>query len=888
MRSEQTVSQKKRGLKPAPSAIYKELLEKLKKNRQSVEAHVEVARFLLRMKKADKAISSLKVAKSLQPGKLTVYLLLGWALQQIEKLVEARLCYKQLLNKDHNSISGNFQMAMVLIKLNKPLEATDYLKKTIELHRGARKSLAVLASIANEQGDLNKALSYTDSLLEKNPDCPGVLLQAGKIQYSAGRPSRAISPLKRALTLNPSLTDASFLLAKIYIEEGLPSEAFNVISPVLSKDSSNFDFKLLEGKAHEGNEDKNRAIASFISASKLKPADCRPHLHLGTLYLKHSDLELAERELIEALKLGPEQALIYRTLSMLYQKSGQIKKAENILIEMSEMFIHSPEPWRLIGELRLATDDSEGSVVAFSQAIEKSPADAHLFCARAQAHVLNGAYDEAIEDFDRARELDPDVEAAKRENDLISNHKNFIKAREAWQKAEEARTDGNLDSSRKHYERALELAPDNEKWLRTYGQLSVYCGKFTDAVEAIKRLVAVTSSAKSGALFQLGNLYFGLNNFDAAFKCYEKSATLNPLFIPARLRLIETIGQRLVSGSLSPDRFPRILAAYNSELANPSRESVAHLELGWLYLHGGTQILPTEEWSHGATLNFEAAGEASSAELIRFKYLGVLNLQRRLEQHDAALETLMKLTNLQPSNTNYAIALLEHLKFLKYYSRGLRTSEQLLQRFPGNGLIMAMNLEFFALTAMTQKSGPNICAKRLNEIQRLLLKNQENGNDYLLLGLALVILKSSDQKFETSKKAVTALNKAFSLLENNPWPLWAMVREKMQTNILSKGNTSEELSDEIRGICEQGLRTFPDFVPFIELLGRQMVKSKDPVESDKGRIMLERAVLIDQDSPAALYSLANHYLNHKDHTTVRHLLSEFSVAPEAHFLGQKY
>jgi tetratricopeptide (TPR) repeat protein len=860
------------GAKPESplSRQYKELLVTLKDNKQSYKSHLDVGRFLLRLKKYEKAISTLKVAKSLQPGKLTIYLLLGWALQKKEKYTEARLCYKQLLARNKDSIPANFQMANVLLKENKTLEAGPFLKRTIELHPSSRRSLSILAAIAQDNGDLNRALSYVDSLLEKSPNSPALLVQAGQIHYSAGRPSRAIEPLRAALAHDGDYGSAAQLLATILIEEGLPTEALKVISPVLSRDNRQHEFKLLEGKAYEGCKDKNRAITSYIAASRLKPDDYRPHLALGQLYLSHSDMELAERELLDALKQGQAQAEVYRSLSSLYLKSGQDKKAENILIEMSEIFISSPEPWRLLGAQRLSLGNSEGSATAFSMAIEKSPADAHLFCSRAKAHILNGAYDEAIEDFDRARELDPEVEAAKRESCLITNHKNFVKASKAYQQALTAKAEGNIDGCRKHYLQALELAPDNEKWMKSYGELCIYCGKFDDAIKTYEKLSIISEDNKPLAYFKLGNIHFGLNNFETAFKCYEQCATLNPLFIPARLSLIETLGHRLISGNLSPDRFPKILAAYRSELSNPSRQSIAHLELAWLYLHLGSHILPKEEWLDAAACNFNAAGSSSSSELIKFKYLGMLNLQRRADEQDGALDTLFKLSNLMPTYETYAVALLEQLMFLKYYSRGLRTSEQLMTRFPANGLIMAMNLEFFGLTAMTQKSGPGICNKRLTEIQRLLLKNQERGEDYLLLGLALIILKPSDQKFESGKKAITALNKALSLLKDNPWPLWALVRAELKQNS-SQGNGTEELSDKILSICEQGLRQYPDFVPFIELIGRQQIRSKDPVDSDKGRIMLERAVLIDRETPGALFALANHYKSCDDKTTVRHL-----------------
>jgi len=874
-------------LTPKLTVQYKNLLSEVNENKQSSNSHIKVARFLLRLKKFKKAISSLKVAKSLNPSETKVYLMLGWALQQSCQHTQAYLCYKQLLTRYKNSVAGNFQTASVLIQQNKPQEAISFLKKTIELHPQSRRSLAILASIAKKNNDLNRALSYIDSLIEKSPNDPDLHFQTGQIHYLAGRPSRAVTPLKNAIKIKAGHEEASKLLSKILIEEGVPTEALKIVNTILKKDGTNHEFKLLEGQAYNNIDDKDKAIACFITASKQQPSDFRSHLALGQIYQKHSELAPAEHEFIEALKLGPEQAQVYQSLSKLYLQSGQQKKAEKILIEMSEIFLLSPEPWKLLGELKLSQDNSVDSIKAFTKAIEKAPDDAALYCSRAKGSILNGAYDDAIEDFNKARNINPEIEAAKREQDLIANHKNFMQASEAFTEAEIARENGNIDLCRKHYERALKLAPDNKKWLKTFGQLSIYCGKFNDAIFSFEKLAAISGTKDPASLYQLGNFYFELNNYEKAFISYEKSATLNPLFMPARFKLIETLGHRFINNDLSPDRFPKILAAYESELTNPSRQSIAHLELAWLYLHAGSQILPFAQWTQTAACNFEAIGTEESKELTRFKYIGLLNLQNREQNYDAALETLWKLTNIEPENSNYAIALLEFLKFLKYNSRGLRMSETLLKRFPQNGLIMAMNLEFFVLNAIGQANGQNLCRKRLNEIQRLLLKTTEKGEDYLLLGLAYIILEPEDQKFASGKKAVTALNKAKTLLQNNPWPLWALVREQLKRKPAPQNDSKDEIPKEVTAICKQGLRQFPDFVPFIELLGKQMIKSKDPVTCDQGKILLERAILIDSDSPGSIFALANHYKICGNATTVRHYYERILNCTRGRFYGAK-
>ncbi len=869
-----------------PTIEYRRLLKSLREDRHSAARHLDVARFLVRVEHYHRALSSLRLAKALQPRRKETYLLLGWVYQKVGNVPQAVIAYQQLLRFDKSSVAGHFRLGSIFLEQDKFAEATRHLKRVVELVPTTRRAIRLLAAIAEKTGDPNRAMSHLEHLATLDNKNAQVYVDMGRIHRNAGRPDRAIIALRKALELKSELLSGRVELAGLLLEESAPDQALEVVNKGLATDSQNIELRLQEGYAQEALGSHERALTAFVTASRIAPEDFRPHLALGKVYTTKGDFDLAEDELKKALSLTARDKDVYRALSFLYLKSGKAEKAEHILMEMTEVFHQSPEAWRLLGELRERIKKLDEACDAFTKAIELAPADASLFCARARVHVKRGAYDEAVAGFQRARELDPDCEEARAETELIRGHKNYREALNALELAESAREKGDFEGARRHFEKILKLVPNNARWLDEHARLSIVCGDNKGAIESLERLLTMDHNTGRTAL-RLGKLFSALNSFEEAWRNFERCVNEEPFNVPARIRIIRTLGHRAISRNLSPDKFPRIEAAYRAGLNEPAKLSLAHLELAYLYLSFGSQIFPAKEWQEKARTHFAAVGEKCSEEILRYRYLGEFDLARRLGQDDTAIAAMVRLCELLPSSETYALALLEYLKAVGSYARGFRLAEQFSHRFSTNGLIKALDFEFFVQLANSRDNPKAFCRKRIQELQRAVATNADDGPSFLSLGLALQILSPAGERFESGRKVTVALNKARSLEADNPWPLWALLREQLRHLDGKQRRMDDGVTGQASTICRNGLRLFPDFSPFLEHLGRTLLSSSDPVDVDRGRSLLERAIIADEECAGALFTLGRHYESLGDTVAARQYYTKVLESPRGTFYAKK-
>jgi len=869
---------------PPPAVEYRRLLRSLRDDRRSAQRHIEVARFLVRLNNHHRALSSLRVARALQPRRVQAYLLLGYVYRRIGDLPQAVVAYQQLLRIDGACRAAHFQLGTVLLTSGRHAEAATHLQRVVELAPSARKAYRLLATIADEAGDAGRALGYLEHVAALDDANAAVFHDIGRIHRKAGRPDRAIIALNRAIELDERQVAARCELAELLLDENVPDRALALVTAGLLHHGQHLELRLLEGRCHRALGQVDRELAALTTAARSAPEDFRPHLALGKCYAARGDFDLAEDALHQAMAFAAREHDVYRSLASLYLKGGKPDRAEATLVALTDVFPASPESWRLLGELRERIQKLDEAVAAFTRAIELAPADATLFCARARVHVKRGEYDDAVADFQRARELDPESEEAKSETDLIRGHKNYREALEARERAQSAREQGDFEGARKHFEHMLSLVPTNTRWLDEHARLSIICGDTRAAVASLERLLAI-DDGNAAVAHRLGALFSAMNRFDDAWRMFERCVNIEPMNVAARIRIIQTLGHRAIGRSLSPDKFPRFEQAYRAGLAEPAKMSLAHLELGWLYLSFGSQIFPVAEWQDQARCHFTAVGERCSDELQSFRHLGTLVLARRAGADDEALGALVRLCELVPTSESHALGLLEYLKSVGHHARGFRLAEQFAHRFPGNGLIRALTFEFFVNAATGGNDRTALCRKRIQELQRRVASQPDDAAAYVDLALALMILSPAGERFESGRKVVVALNRARALQPDNPWIMWALLRETLRTAETSSGRRPDEAQlAQATTICRNGLRLFPDFTPFLEHLGRTQLASSDPVDVDRGRATLERAVIADGSCSAALFALGRHYEGLNDGTSARLYYAKVLESPRGtHF-----
>lgn len=154
---------------------------------------------------------------------------------------------------------------------------------------------------AKREGKREKAISYFQAALQKNPQSPRshfhlAVLYTDKEQYLM-----AIAGFNRALMLEPNFQEAYYNLGTLYLKRG----------------------------------DYRKSIEMLEQAVLLNPEDTGAFINLGKAYFMLGMAELAGAAYEEALHIDPDNPKALHNLRLLRQKSGFLE-SENISQETFE------------------------------------------------------------------------------------------------------------------------------------------------------------------------------------------------------------------------------------------------------------------------------------------------------------------------------------------------------------------------------------------------------------------------------------------------------------------------------------------------------------------------------------------------------------------------
>ncbi|NMF99880.1 tetratricopeptide repeat protein [Aromatoleum toluolicum] len=167
--------------------------------------------------------------------------------------------------------------------------------------------------------------------------------------------------------------------------------------------------------AYEGQDRTTDAIAAYTKALEIDPARALAYLNRGSSYRKRGDLAAAEADYQKFIRL---EAGDYRgpfALGSLYAASGRYDDAARWLDLADRLNPRSALPARELANVYFATGRPDATIRALelTRARDAAMADAPYFTLLGAAHGRLGRFDQAIDAFDRALQIDPALGGAR-------------------------------------------------------------------------------------------------------------------------------------------------------------------------------------------------------------------------------------------------------------------------------------------------------------------------------------------------------------------------------------------------------------------------------------------------------------------------------------------
>jgi len=401
--------------------------------------------------------------------------------------------------------------------------------------------LAQQAQLANEamsSRDYLRAASIYEGLVKSLPDVPGLRMNLGMAYYLAGQYDQALPHLSSAVEGDANLAQAWLFLASTQLELAQPDKATASLRTYLTKNPKDASAQQMLGDALLAGNKVNEAEQAFRKAVEIDPKNPRSWFRLASTYenMAAESFQALERiapesgywfALIAASRVAQNQnssalyfyrkALekkqdlrgIHFAISQIYKRTEHLEWAEQE--QQKEAGLGTPDCnqekyvclylERNFQELLKATSSGETAdslywrveacnqlaVGAFAKLFELPPSlEVHQL--KAEVHTRQGRFWEAVNEWNKALELDPQNRVVKREL-ALSLYFNR-----------------DYDGSKALVDELLKSEPDSGQLNFLAGDILLYQQKVEAAIPFLEKAVILTPDSL-GAQSSLGRAY---------------------------------------------------------------------------------------------------------------------------------------------------------------------------------------------------------------------------------------------------------------------------------------------------------------------------------------------------------------------------------------------
>jgi tetratricopeptide (TPR) repeat protein len=427
--------------------------------------------------RTEEAMRYLTVALALRSDSPGVHLNVGNALLDMGDLEGAILRYRTALQIDPNYATAHSNLGHTLAKQGKVDEARAAFDQAIACYR---------QDIALDEKNL-RAL-----------DLLGTLLCDEKLEYDG-----AIACFRAVIHLDPKVARSHFNLGIALSGKGWLDEAIAEYREALGLEKDLLKAHDALGTALRGKDRLDEAIDEHRKEITLDPKSLKAHYNLGNALLAKGRLEEAIAEYRQAIHLNKDAYEAHCALGNALRTKGDLQGAIRKYHEAIAIKRDYAEAYCCLGALLCNdTEDYDGAIAAFKEAIHLQPGDPLNHTNLGHALAANGQLDEAIAACREAIRLNTDyAEAHNNLGGALWDKGQLDEAIDEYRKATRLKKDfamahynlgnallakGRLEEAIAEYRQAIDLKKDWAEAHCNLGQALLEQGQFPQAVEELR------------------------------------------------------------------------------------------------------------------------------------------------------------------------------------------------------------------------------------------------------------------------------------------------------------------------------------------------------------------------------------------------------------------
>lgn len=274
-----------------------------------------------------------------------------------------------------------------------PLEITDDMSDSVKLEKldlkleknpNDNKSLFLRSEVLLHMGRNSEALLDIDKALRNDPDNVDYLLHKADICLRNGNMADCYKVLQHAEEVAPDNQEVLLKMGEITFDSKDYDRSLEYLSKVTEKDASNRTALFMKGYIYKEKGDTASAVQFFRRVCDKYPDYAMAFEELGVLYASRNE-PMALEYLNTAHQLDPSNTNTLYALAMFYQNQKDFDKAETLYHQILDLNENSADAWHNLGWIELT-------------------------------HYAD--YDRAIEYFDKALAINPQMENARVNREL--------------------------------------------------------------------------------------------------------------------------------------------------------------------------------------------------------------------------------------------------------------------------------------------------------------------------------------------------------------------------------------------------------------------------------------------------------------------------------------
>ena len=255
-------------------------------------------------------------------------------------------------------------------------------------------------------GNLNQASESYEAAFSLRESCVPCLTEIATIADRQGNTEKALAYLIRAKRIEPESPEILFAFGKVCLERDLNDDAFAALSKAAAQRPDNDSYGYVLASAHVARKEYKDARALLEGLLHKHPADAVLHYALGSVLYLEQNLDPAEQHLKKSIELQPRQIAAHYYLGLTVEGRGDRQQAIQILRNLVQQYPDYAPGYEALGSILLKERNYPQAQLLLEKAVQLNP---HSVKAHYQLGMLLGRIgkeDESHAQLEIARNLE--------------------------------------------------------------------------------------------------------------------------------------------------------------------------------------------------------------------------------------------------------------------------------------------------------------------------------------------------------------------------------------------------------------------------------------------------------------------------------------------------